>query len=306
MEVLGFTETPATVYDARLTWVETEASVAVPPALEPAEDFISSWLPSEVGAAFLGKRIRWGMVGSLALIVLLVGAAALWVYQRPAAEMAQARQEVTEAIASIQPGLSRLREANSTLDAATLDGAGASAASLAVDSGVRRVFEAAGGLGDTDADARTRLIAVSGEVAEAMRRFSDAVAVRSAVIPALTPPDLLTDPGMVQLEDAAAAFADWQARYESLREALPEATFREVAEAMAALSANLTAHQRLYLDSLAEGDEATATGVVERIGTDLAAIEGLLMSALSATREQVDTAMASAEREFGQILALFG
>jgi hypothetical protein len=152
---------------------------------------------------------------------------------------------------------------------------------------------------------RTRIIAVSGDVAEAMRKFSDAVAVRSAVIPALSPPDLLADPGMISLEEAAAAFADWQARYETLRQSLPEATFREVGEAMAALSANLTGHQRLYLDALSEGDSATAAGVVDRIASDLSQIETQLMSALTATRVEVDRATMDAEGELDEILLLF-
>lgn len=302
MEVLGFTETPATVYDARLTWVETE--IAPPEKAEPADDFISSWLPAEIGAIFSNRRIRWGMVGSLGMLLLIVAIAAVWVYQRPAAEMAQAREGVVTAMTTLSPGLAELREANATLDSPNLDGARASSATLAVDTGVRQLFDAAARLTDTDSDVRTRIIALSGSVAEAMRRFSDAVAVRSAVVPALGAPDLLVDPGMISLEDAAAAFADWQARYETLRESLPEVTFQEVSEAMAALSANLTGHQRLYLDALAEGDSATASAVVDRIGTDLSDIEARLMSSLTATKEEVDQAVAAAEEELEEILAL--
>ena len=110
----------------------------------------------------------------------------------------------------------------------------------------------------------------------------------------------------MSLEDAAATFAEWQARYESIRETLPETTFREVAESMAALSANLVGHQRLYLDALADGDGATAAGAVERVAEDLSQIEDLLMAELTATREQVDDALAAAETEFAEILALLG
>lgn len=305
MEVLGFAETPATTYDSRLTWVETTETAVVAPAPEP-EDPLFSWLPSELSAAFTGRKIRWGMVGSIGLLLLFFSAIAIWVYQRPAVEQARARESVLAALEGIQPALADLGVANATLDAATLDAARASSATLAVDSGVRGVFDAAGALTDADSDVRTRIISVSGSVAEAARRFGDAVAVRSAVIPALTPPELLTDPSAVSLEDAAAGFANWQARYESVRETLPEATFRDVSEAMAALSANLSGHQSLYLDALAEGDGATASGVVDRIIGDLERIEAALMEALAATSSQVGTAISDAEAAFAELIELLG
>lgn len=303
MEVLGFAETPATAYDSRLIWVETAETVPVAPAPEP-EDPLFSWLPSDLSAAFTGRKIRWGMVGTVGLLLLVVAFTAIWVYQRPAVEQARARESVVSAVSGIQPGLAQLRAANATLDAPTLDGAGASSASLAVDAGVRSVFDAAAMLTDADSDVRTRMISVSGTVAEASSRFSDAVAIRSAVIPALAPPELLTDPTAVSLEDAAAAFADWQARYESLRESLPETTFTEVAEAMTALSANLSGHQRLYLDALSEGDSQTAAGVIDRIGSELSAIESALMAALTVTRVEVDEAISGAEVAFAEIAEL--
>src|SRR5690606_14489896 len=148
-------------------------------------------------------------------------------------------------------------------------------------------------------------LAATGPGAGAGRRVSDAVAVRSAGLPALVPPALPVGAD-VDLEEATATFAEWQARYESLREALPEATFREVSEAMAALSANLTGHQRLYLDSLADGDEATASGVVSRIASDLEEIRDLLVGSLTATKEQVETGVAEAEEALERALSLLG
>lgn len=305
MEVLGFAETEATTYDSRLTWVETAETVAVMPATEP-EDPLFSWLPSDLSAAFTGRKIRWGLVASLGLLLFVVAATAIWVYQRPAVEQARARESVVVALEGIRPGLTELAEANATLDSATVDGARVSSATLAVDAGVRRVFDAAATLTDADTEARTRIISVSGDLAEAVRRFGDAVAVRSAVIPALTPPELLTDPTAVSLEDAAAGFANWQARYESVRETLPEATFRQVSEAIAALSANLAGHQGVYLDALAEGDEATASGVVSRISSDLEGIESALMEALAATKGQVDSAISDAQAAFSELIELLG
>jgi hypothetical protein len=302
MEVLGFSETPATIYDARQIWVETEA-VSTQEQQKP--DFFTSWLPSDFGTVLLGRRIRWGVVITTTLLVALVVATALWVYRRPTVEAARARDQVSESIATLAPELERLRTVNATLDAEEIDGGAATEVSLAVDAGVRRLFEAVGQLKEEDSDARTRLIAVTGQIAESARRFSDAVAVRSAVLPALVPPALPVGAD-VDLEEATATFAEWQARYESLREALPEATFREVSEAMAALSANLTGHQRLYLDSLADGDEATASGVVSRIASDLEEIRDLLVGSLTATKEQVETGVAEAEEALERALSLLG
>lgn len=306
MEVLGFAETPATTYDSRLTWVETAETVPVASPAQQAEDPLFSWLPSELSTAFTGRKIRWGMVGSVGLLLLVVAATAIWVYQRPAVEKARAREAVVTALSTATPALADLSEANATLDGPTLDGALASSATLAVDTAVRGIFDAAATLTDDDSDLRNRLISVSGSVAEAARRFGDAVAVRSAVIPALTPPELLTDPATVSLEDAAAGFADWQARYESLRSSLPDATFTDVSEAMAALSANLSGHQRLYLDALAEGDAETAAGVVDRIRDELIGVGSALMGALTTTRAEVETGIADAERAFEEISVLIG
>src|SRR5690606_13209391 len=186
MEVLGFSETPATIYDARQIWVETEA-VSTQEQQKP--DFFTSWLPSDFGTVLLGRRIRWGVVITTTLLVALVVATALWVYRRPTVEAARARDQVAESVAALAPELERLRTVNATLDAEEIDGGAATEVSLAVDAGVRRLFEAVGQLKEEDSDARTRLIAVTGQIAESARRFGDAVAVRSAVLPALVPAD---------------------------------------------------------------------------------------------------------------------
>lgn len=301
MEVLGFTETPSTIFDSRLVWVETEAQAPV----EPKQDFFTSWLPTEMGTAMLGRRIRWGMLATTTLLVVLVAGTAVWVYRRPAVEAARARSEVAESIAALTPEIETLRQVNTTLDAEEIDAAAVTNVNLALDSAVRRLFEAVGQLTDDDADTRTRLIAVTGQVAEAARRFGDAVTVRSAVLPVLVPPALPVG-AEVDLEEAAATFADWQARYETLRESLPETTFEGISHALAALSANLSGHQRLYLDALADADEATASGVVSRITSDLEEIRGLLMAELTTAREEVEAGLAAAETELAELAELIG
>src|SRR5690606_32720273 len=218
MEVLGFSETPATIYEARQIWVETEVA---PTREQQKPDFFTSWLPSDFGTVLLGRRIRWGVVITTTLLIALVVATALWVYRRPAVEAARARDQVAESVTTLAPELERLRTVNATLDAEEIDGGAATEASLAADAGARRLFEAVGQLKEEAAEAGPRLIAVTGQSAESARRCSDAVAVRSAVLPALVPPALPVGAD-VDLEEATATFAEWQARYESLREALPE------------------------------------------------------------------------------------
>lgn len=298
MEVLGFTETPATVYEAKLTWVETQVE-----APDQKQEFFSSWRPSEM--PFLRKRIRWGTVATLTIVLVVMGVAAFWIYQRPAIEAARAREEVAAAIGELRPAVTGLEEAAGALGTDDLDAAEATSRSLAVDTAVRRTYDAVARLGDAEAEARTRLIAVTGEVADAARRFNEALAVRSAVVPALEPPALPVDEGS-DPEEAASLFADWQARFESLREALPEATFPEVAQAMSALSANLPGHQRTYLDAIATGDAATAAGVVRRITIELEEIGSSLASSLAEARDQLTTKLADAGTQLEELAALFG
>jgi hypothetical protein len=305
MEVLGFIETPATTYDSRMTWVETTSEIPVV-AVEDPTDPLSSWRPEEFGARLLGRGIRWGMVLAVTALLLATAVAAMWVYRRPAVEAARAREAVAASASALLPDLGRLVNINSTLDAAEINASEVNSVILAVDGGVRGLFEAAGGLTPEDAGMRTRLIAASGDISDAVRRFSDAYSFRSAVIPALAAPTLLTDPDMVSLEEAASAFSEWQAHYESLRNALPENLFREVADAMSALSANLTGYQRLYLDALADGDGDTASAAIARIETDLDEIERLLFANLSTTSVEIAEGLTDAEDVLRDTLSLLG
>src|SRR5690606_145224 len=134
MEVLGFSETPATIYDARQIWVETEA-VSTQEQQKP--DFFTSWLPSDFGTVLLGRRLRWGVVMTAARLAALAAAAAVWVHRRPAVAAARARDQIAESIATLAPELERRRTVNATLDAEETDGGAATEVSLAVDAGVR-------------------------------------------------------------------------------------------------------------------------------------------------------------------------
>lgn len=305
MEVLGFIETPATTYDSRLTWVETTAEVPAVKIEDPA-DPLSGWRPEEFGSRLLGRGIRWGMVAAVTVLLLATAVAAMWVYRRPAVEAARAREAVAASASALLPDLGRLVTVNSTLDAAEMNASEVNSVILAVDGGVRSLFDAAGGLTPDDAGMRTRLIVASGDISDAVRRFSDAYAFRSAVIPALAAPTLLTDPDMVSLEDAASAFAEWQARYEALRNALPENVFREVADAMSVLSANLTGYQRLYLDALVAGDGDTASAAIARIEADLDDVEALLFTNLTTTAEEVAESLGRAEGVLRETMSLLG
>lgn len=302
MEVLGFIETPATTVDSRLTWVETTEQSPITTPI--TEDPLQGWVPNEISAESLGKSVRWGLVSVLAAVLILAAIAAVWVYRRPAVETAQARGAVVAAVESLLPEIDRLRQANRSLDAGEISGTAVNLAVLGLDAGVREVFETAAALHPTDLEARTSLIAASGDVADAVRRFSDAYSIRSAVIPALTPPELLTDPSLVELEDAAAAFADWQARYESIRADLPDTVFRSVVDAMAALSANLSGHQRLYLDAMSDGDAETAAAVISRIDVELGNIEERLFEELGNVKAQVEDSLDAADDVFRDVLSL--
>jgi hypothetical protein len=305
MEVLGFIETPATTYDSRLTWIETTAEVPAVRIEDPA-DPLSGWKPEEIGSRLLGRGVRWGMVLAVTLLLLTTAVAAMWVYRRPAVEAARAREAVAASAAALLPDLGRLSNVNATLDATEMNASEVNSVILAVDGGVRSLFDAAGGLTPDDAGLRTRLIVASGDISDAVRRFSDAYAFRSAVIPALAAPTLLTDPEIVSLEDAASAFAEWQASYETLRNALPENVFREVTDAMSALSANLTGYQRLYLDALADGDEETASTAIARIEADLDEVEAILFTNLTSTAEDVSQGLGEAEGVLRETMSLLG
>ncbi len=313
MEVLGFIETPGTAISSAVTWTETTvdqveaAPPAMPgPALPTATDPFDGWMPQELGSRFLKGRVRWGMVIFLVGILALVATGMLWLYQRPEIDARGSRQEVLAGIDELTPGLDRLLALNTTLTEPVIDAVEVNSVMLAVDAAVRRLFDVGAGLPASDGLAKTSLFDATGDTADAIRLFGDAYAYRSGVVPILASPTLESDPGLISLEQAAAAFSDWQGHFEATRGALPGGTLADVTEALGSLSDLLPQLQREYLDALRIEDVAASTGVVNRLVEELASIEMMVFQGLTEIQRQISVLVSDAKEGLDSLASLFG
>ncbi|MEX0865651.1 MAG: hypothetical protein WD269_12395 [Acidimicrobiia bacterium] len=311
MEVLGFIDAPG-VATASAPIVAAPMSHPAPRLAPPkhiqttALDPFADWLPQEVGPRFARGRVRWGLLISIILLLAVVGAAAGWLYQRPQIEAAQARAVVQAAAATLEPEMVGLTELNQTLAGPSTDAAAINQAMLDLERAVRALFEAGANLDHPDAVVKSTVLEIAGEVSEAQRLFSDAQAYRAALIPVLAPPDLETDPDLVTLEDAAASFSEWQARFESVRTALPSGILPEVNAGLDGLAAEIGQVQRLYLDALGDRDLEGAMLAVGRIEEGLGGVEDILFASLAATSDQVDSLIRKATEGIEALPSLLG
>jgi hypothetical protein len=213
---------------------------------------------------------------------------------------------VQAAAATLEPEMVGLKQLNQTLAAPSTDAGAINQAMLDLESAIRALFEAGATLDHLDAVVKSTVLEIAGEVSEAQRLFSDAHAYRAALIPVLAPPDLETDPELVALEDAAASFSEWQARFESVRTALPSGILPEVTAGLDGLAAEIGRGQRLYLDALGDDDLEGAMLAVGRIEEGLGGVEDILFAALAATSDQVDSLIRNATEGLGALPSLLG
>ena len=310
MEVLGFIETPGTTTSSTITWVDTATNYSQEePALDgpivPSDPF-DGWRPQELGSRFFKGRIRWGVVTLVAGILALAVGGGLWMYQRPQVDARNSRQEVLAGISELTPELARLQALSQTLTGASIDAVEVNSVMLALDAAVRRLFGAGTDLSVSEGQAKTRLFDATGDTADILRLFGDAYAYRSGVIPILAAPTLETDPGLVSLEQAAAAFSQWQAHFEEMRAALPEAALPQVTEALDVLSARLPALQREYLDALGVEDVEGSANAVNRLEEELVSIEETLFDGLALIQMRIDDLVREAEAALDGVVSLFG
>lgn len=306
MEMFGFIDTPGTasapprkVIEVQVTQsplVETpsEQTSNGSPVGDQADPF-ADWKPEEVGTRLTSGRVRWGLLTSLLVILAGVAVAAVWVYQLPRAEAREAREEMVESADALRTVLADFETTNSSLAASTLDAAGINTVLLSLDAAGRRVFEAAGSLPQDESEARQEAIAISALLVDAQNLFTRALTYRSAVIPVLVPPDLETDPALVSLEDGAAAFAEWEARLDNVRNSLPEETMQPVTNRLNVISASLPNIQRTYLDAIGEEDADGASAAIRVLVRTLSSAERLLFAELARIRGEVGALVSEAD-----------
>lgn len=300
MEALGFIDNPGTAS----TWagaptrpmiVATSQTSPSVPMVDPFTD----WQPTEVGSRLLRGRIRWGLLSVILLMAVGIVAIGLWLYQRPVALAAAAMLEVRASASALSPDLITASDLNNSLLDQNQVPAAVIASLLTLDAHARDLFEASATLPSSESASRTRAGDAASKALDASRLLGANYAYRAAVIPILAAPDFETDPSLIALDEAARRFGEWQARFDSVRSALPAGSLSSITAELAVVSGDLDSMQTRYLDALRRDDMAGAITVVEDLSKRMTVVEGMLYSGLSGVQatiqKRIDSALSAIE-----------
>lgn len=294
LESLGFSSAASIWSDPGTATPVSSPATAIPvlrrgrhEAAPHEPETVADWRPEDFGGRLTGGNVRWGLVAMV--IVLLAGAVGFgyWLYQRPAlVEEASAAELVARANA-LDEVLPELEEFNQNL--LSLDPATGTSSLFSVESEARALFEASGGLADTQSEMRRASSEAAGSALDGVRLINEAHSYRSAVLPILTLPDLETDPELIALDEAARAFGDWQLVFDDVRSALPESVMSDVTRRLDMLAGNLDSILTNYVDALREDNPEAAQGVLSDLGGRLGEIHESMDSAIEDVQTRVTT-----------------
>lgn len=285
MESLGFIESPATVSN---TWfgpaptAPVEASEQTPRIKRGAhERTVADLEPNDTTELLIGKNVRWGLILVMVFLLGALGAGAIWLVQRPAAQAESALAAVDAAAESLEPELASLSEITVEFVDQNIGSTDITARTRAVDAQARDLFNAAATLPASAADQRSLAADVATTALDASRLISDAVAYRSTVIQILVPPELETDPELIALDDAVRAFGTWQQSFNQIRTALPTRTMSAVSQELAVVAGNLESIQSRYIDGIRDDDAIAASEALGDLADQLTEAESVLTISLA-------------------------
>jgi hypothetical protein len=301
METLGFSNPSATWTDNP---VQHHVADDAPrrgrheaPEAEPVT--VADWVPEEFGTRLTGRNIRWSIIMLSLLVVCGAGGFAYWLYQRPVAQ-------AEASLASLSSEASRLQNALPTLETfganMTSTDAVNSTELFGVDDAARALFQASGTLSGDAANLRSYAAAASTATLDGVRLAGDANSYRLAVTPILIPPGLETDPNLIELDEAARDFGEWQMRFDEVRTALPDQTMMATTERLDILSGDLPHMLTSYMDALREDDQAGATAVLDGLAERLNSVQNQMTASLEEVQSRVIERIAEAQAALGEVL----
>lgn len=295
MEVLGFA-------DSESTWSDSAPATSAPETLKRGrhEATVADLRPEDPGGRFTGSNVRWGFVATILLLVAGAAAAGVWLYQRPAAQEEASMATLTSEASELESALITLEQFNGDLIAA--EPAAEAPALSGLEATARSLFAASADLGSGQTEMRTAASQASGSTLDAIRLATEARSYRAAVLPMLTPPELETDPELIELDEAARQFGDFQLGFDNVRTALPESILSDVTQQLDILSGDLSTLLGRYVDALRADDPAAVEAVMSDLSERLAAVDELLESELEAIRARVETRIDEARQALGRIL----
>lgn len=292
MESLGFS-------DAERIWSDSPIATPAPTrprgrhlAPSPDPDPIASWQPEEFGSQLSRGNLRWSLLIGAFLTLAIAGGIGLWLYQRPAAEAAASVNDLTNRAQQLSAVLADLETFNTAL---TDNPTSSDPAELfVVDGAARNLFEAAGHLASTESDLRADAAAAAGSTLDGIRLAGDAHAYRLAVRPVLSAPELQADPSLIELDEAARMFGEWQLRFDNVRSALPDGVLTDVTNQLDVLSGDLNTILGTYVDALRQDDQQSVSVVLVGLGERMIEIDQALTASLGQVQERVAARIAEA------------
>ncbi len=297
MESLGFFEESV----ARSTsWsaAPTEESHSAGTRPDPFE----TWENTAVQKRLVTGRIRWSSVVGVLMMCAGIAGIAAWIQQRPIELAQDALNEVMVAAATLEPALLDLDGVTPMLTSES-GSARVAPAVIAVEEAARGLFEASIGLNSSQSTARALAERAVNDALAASRMTGESAAFHAAVAPILAPPSLMTDPSLVELDEAAREFGEWQTHFDAVRLALADSVMSRTTVELAVISGDLPSTLSNYLDALRTDDLARATAVLDDLTLRLrAAGEVMATEAVEVetrTSQLIDDALTSVRALLG-------
>lgn len=304
MESLGFTETPSVSYSsarpaspkaapARLVSTNGSPGSTVDEMWNTTElqaDSMMDWKPVDMERR-LNKRVRYPLVAIWVVIIGVLAAGGVWLWQNSDGASSTAFAAVQEAAAELAATLDPLGAAASSIDPtaeAIPDTILPSATDT--DEASRTLFSTAAELSTAHATSRSLATDAATQALAATKNLTNTAAYLAAITPVLTAPSLITEPELIEMGAAATDFGGWRARFDMVVSNLPEGILSPVTAELTILEGELEGIQGAYLDGLREDDQAAA---LEAVNT----LEGRLASAWSLLLEEVELAKTSIQAD---------
>ena len=119
----------------------------------------------------------------------------------------------------------------------------------------------------------------------------------------LAVPTLITDPELIELDEAARTFGTWQAKFVDHAGSLPAGAMSVVGDSLVDFGNTLEPTQRAYLDALRADDQATAAVVVAGLEDSLDNFERLLATTLNDVAAKARDDLESSDLALSQLLS---
>jgi hypothetical protein len=281
LEALGFTDVTSSWSDTPLPAAPDQAGRHLAPT---PEETLADWQPQDFGPRLGGSNVRWSVVAAVVLLLAGIAGFGLWIYQRPAAIELATGTEVDARARALDAALPVLAEFNDEL-LATGTEIGAEGLDP-VEKAARALFDTSGRL--SQMELRSLASQAAGSSLDGIRLARQTHAYRSAVMPLLDTPQLETDRDLIELDEAARLFGDWQREFDGMRTALPDDVLPRVTEQIDATSPELASFLRRYVDALRSGDSSATQDVLTALASRLDVIEAALDDSIEDLQARIE------------------